>query len=113
LLLDGGGLGVALRDDYAAEDRAVLAGDLLPRRLTFVAAEIYLAGFVTRLEEDAPAIFGHADVAELGPAVGFDAGGGAEVDLVVAGFVGTHIGPPAQEGGLPVFEGALEDAVAA
>ena len=112
LLLDGGGLGVALRDDDAAERGAIFAGDFLPGGLAFVAAEIYEALFVARLKKNSPTIFGHADVAELGPAVGLDAGGGAEVDLEVGGFVGAHVGPPAEEGGLPVFESALEDAVA-
>jgi hypothetical protein len=43
LLLDRRGLGVALRDDEAAEVRAVLAGDFLPRRLALVRAEVDLA----------------------------------------------------------------------
>src|SRR5580700_4311658 len=113
LLFDGGRLGVALRYDHAAQDGAILAGDILPGRLALVAAEIYLARFVARLEEDAPAVFGHPHVSELSPAIGFHAGRRAEVDLVVAGFIGAHVGPPAEEGGLPVFEGALQNAVAA
>ena len=39
LLLDRGGLGVALRHDEAAQDGAVLAGDLLPRGLAELVAE--------------------------------------------------------------------------
>src|ERR1700689_3024413 len=84
LLFDGGWLSVALRYDYAAQDGAILAGDILPGRLAFVAAEIYLAGFIARLGEDAPAVFGHSHIAKLSPAIGFDAGCGAQVDLVVA-----------------------------
>ncbi len=113
LLLDGCGLGVALRDDDAAERGAIFAGNFLPSGLAFVAAEIHEALFVARLKKNSPAIFGHADVTELRPTVGLDAGGGAKVDLVVGGFVRAHVGPPAEEGGLPVFESALEDAVAA
>src|SRR5271154_1604278 len=113
LLFDRGRLGVALRDDDAAQDGAILAGYILPSRLALVPAEIYVAGFVPWLEEDAPAVFGHSHVSKLSPAVGFDAGGGAQVDLVIAGFIGSHVGPPTEEGGLPVFEGALQNAVAA
>src|SRR5271168_4935825 len=112
LLFNGGRLGVALRDDYAAQDGTILAGNILPGRLALVAAEIYMASFVSRLQEDAPAILGHSHVSKLGPAVGFHAGRGAQVDLVIAGIIRAHVGPPTEEGGLPVFEGALQDAVA-
>src|SRR5580704_5948939 len=113
LLFDGGWLGVALRDDDATQDGAILAGDILPCRLAFVPAEIDLARFIARLEKDAPAVFGHSYVTKLSPTIGFDAGGRAQIDLVVAGFIGSHVGPPAEESGLPVFEGALQNAVAA
>src|SRR6185437_3526804 len=39
LLLDRGGLGVALHDDEPAQKRAVLAGHFLPRGLALVASE--------------------------------------------------------------------------
>jgi hypothetical protein len=43
LLLDAGGLRVALRDDQAAQRGAVLAGHLLPGRLADVIPEVDLA----------------------------------------------------------------------
>src|SRR5580700_1010907 len=113
LLFDGGWLSVALRDDDATQDGAILAGNVLPCRLAFVPAEIDLARFIARLEKDTPAVFGHSYVTELSPAIGFDAGRRAQVDLVIAGFIGSHVGPPTEECGLPVFEGALQNAVAA
>src|SRR5437899_875759 len=76
LLLDRRGLGVALRDDDAAQVRAVLAGHVLPDRLAFALAEIDLTIGLGLGEEDAPAVVGHLHVAELGPAVGRGAGGG-------------------------------------
>jgi len=113
LLLDGSGLRIALGDDDAAESGAVFAGDFLPGGLAFVNAEVHFALFIARLEKNSPAIVGHFHVAELRPAVGFDADGGAQIDFVVVAFVGAHVVPPAHVGGLPMFEGALKDAVAA
>ena len=52
LLLDRRGLGVALRDDEAAQVRAVLAGDFLPRRLALVRAEVDLAFGLGGRQED-------------------------------------------------------------
>src|SRR4029077_2109704 len=63
--------------------------------------------------KDAPTIFGHLDVIELRPAIGFDTGSGAKIDLEVVAFVGAHVVQPTEVGRLPMFEGALQDAVAA
>ena len=51
LLLDRRRLGVALRDDDAAQVGAVLAGHLLPRRLAHVVAEVDLAVRVAGLRK--------------------------------------------------------------
>src|SRR5258707_10902732 len=56
LLLDRGGLGVALRHDQPAQYRAVLAGDLLPGRLAVLVAEADAAGRHPPREGEAPAI---------------------------------------------------------
>src|SRR5580704_8976590 len=112
LLFDRGWFGISLRDNNAAQDRTILTGYILPCGLTLVAAKIDPARFITRLQEDAPAILRHSNVTKLRPAVGFYAGGCAEIDLVVAGFIGAHVRPPAEESGLPVFQGALQNAVA-
>ncbi len=113
LLLDRRRLGVALGDDDAAQVGAVLAGHVLPGLLALVVAEVDLAIGIARVEEDAPAVVGHLDVAELRPALRIDADRGAQVDVEVARAVGAHVVPPAQEVGLPLLERALQRAVAA
>src|SRR5580704_2814570 len=112
LLFDRGRFGISLRDNNAAQDRTILTGYVLPCGLTLVATKIDLARFITRLQEDAPAILRHSNVTELRPAVGCYAGGGAQIDFIIAGFIGAHVRPPAEESGLPVFQGALQNAVA-
>ena len=64
----------------------VFAGHFLPGGLALVHSEIDLALRIARLEKDSPAIFGHLHVVELGPAIGFDADGGAQIDLEACGF---------------------------
>src|SRR6266403_1736944 len=113
LLFDRSWFGVALRDDYTAQDGPIFAGNVLPSGLAFVAAEVDLAGFIAGLQENAPAIFGHADITKLGPAVGFNAGCSAEIDRVLAGFGGAHVGPPAEERWWRMFEGALQHSISA
>src|SRR5713226_4858865 len=107
LLLNGCGLRVALRDHDAAKNGTIFAGHVLPGGLAFVHAEIDLALFVAGLEEDAPTVFGHFNVIELCPAVRLNTDGGAEIDLEIVAFVGTHVVPPTEIGRLPVFQGAL------
>ncbi len=70
LLLDRRGLGVALDHDQAAQHGAVLAGDLLPRRLALVRAERDGATLDLRREQDAPPVLRHLDVVEHRPVVG-------------------------------------------
>src|SRR5207302_6614656 len=77
LLLDRGGLGITLHDDEAAQHRAVFAGHLLPSRLALMRAKRDPPVGDRRREEDAPAVFRHPDIAELGPALGLDADRGA------------------------------------
>jgi hypothetical protein len=108
LLLDRGRLGVALRDDDAAQGRAVLARHFLPGGLALVLAEVDRAAGFLRREEDAPAVVGHLDVVEVRPALRVDADGGAQVDLGAGSLVRPHLVPPVEVGGLPVLEGALQ-----
>jgi len=68
LLLDRGGFGVALHRDEPTQHRAIFARDLLPGALALVRAERDSAAFDLRRQEDAPAVFRHAHIAELGPA---------------------------------------------
>ena len=112
LLLDGRGLGVALRDDDAAKVRAVLARHVLPRGLAYVLAEVDLAIGDRGCEEDAPAIVGHLHVVEVRPSRRVDAHRGAQVDVERLRAFGPHLVPPRDVAGLPVLEGAVERAVA-
>jgi hypothetical protein len=68
LLLHRCRLGVALRDDDAAQVGAVFARHVLPGRLALVLAEVNPAIGVRRVQEDAPAIVGHLHVLEVRPA---------------------------------------------
>src|SRR5260370_177067 len=53
-------------------------------------------------EEDAPAVLGHLDVAEVGPAALAHADGRAEVDVVVLEIARARLHPPLDVPGLPV-----------
>jgi hypothetical protein len=82
LLLDRGGLGVALHYDQPPELTAVLAGDLRPGRLALVLAERDLALLVAALgQEDAPAVLLHRNPRPARPAVSADRHGGAQVHV--------------------------------
>jgi hypothetical protein len=113
LLLHRCGLGIALRDDDAAQVGAVLAGHVLPGFLALVIAEVNAAFLIRRVQEDAPAIVTHLDVAELRPALRIHAHRGAQIDVVVGRSFGAHVVPPADEVGLPALQRALQRAVAA
>src|SRR5262249_17075863 len=108
LLLDRGRLGIALGDDDAPEVAAVFAGYVLPRRLPLVIAEADLAVRLHRIEEDAPAIVGHFQVVEVRPAIAIHADGGAEIHVVAAGAVRSHLAPPAEKSRLPALQRPLE-----
>src|SRR6266478_9549120 len=72
LLLDARRLRVALHDDQTAQAGAVLARNLLPGHLALVGSEVDQALLLLRREQDAPAVFGHLHIVELGPALGID-----------------------------------------
>src|SRR5580658_1647626 len=111
LLLDRGGLGVALRHDEAPQRRAVLARHLLPGRLAEFVAEA--DGAVGRGvgEENAPAILRHLDGAVARPTLGVDRGGRAQIDVGVEEIARPHLAPPVEEARLPMLERALQRAV--
>jgi len=112
LLFDGCRLGVALRDNQAAQIGAIFAGHFLPRGLALVRAEVDFALRVRRRQENSPAIVLHLHVVEVRPALGLDAHGGAQVDVQIAGLRRSRLGPPALELGLPLLESALQRPVA-
>ena len=104
LLLDGGGLGVALDHDQAAQHGAVFAGHFLPGRLAIMLAEGNRAIFFLRSQENAPAIIGHLHIVELGPAARIDRVGGAQVDQRLLETLRPHVVPPVDIAGMPAFE---------
>src|SRR5579872_3050835 len=103
LLLDRGGLGVALHDNEPAQHRAVFARHLLPGRLALMLAEADLAVLDGGREEDAPAVVRHLDVAEFGPALGLDRDRSAQVDWAVLKPVGAAFPPPVERARMPAF----------
>jgi hypothetical protein len=104
LLLDRGRLGVALDDDEPAQHGAVLARHLLPGRLAEMLAEIDLAAFLLRRQEDAPAVFGHAHVIELRPAFRIDRDRGAQIDERLLEAFRPHVVPPVEIARMPALE---------
>src|ERR1700749_1901850 len=80
LLLDRGRLGIALDDDEAAQQSAIFARHLLPGGLAVLPGGRDLAALPLRRQQDAPAVLRHLDVIELGPALGIDRDGGAQID---------------------------------
>src|SRR3989442_3944530 len=112
LLLDGGRLGVALGDDQPAQRAAVLAGHVLPRVLALVIAEGDRAVGLRLGEEDAPAVVGHLEIAELRPALRIHADRRAQVDVARLVALRPHVAPPLEEPRLPFLQRALQAPVA-
>ena len=111
LLLDGRGFRVALGDDQPAQGRSVFAGHVLPDRFTLMIAESDLAVRHRLVQENAPAVFGHFDVVEMGPAIGTDIDRGSKIDVVTLCAFGTQFVPPAQIVGKPRFQRPLKPPV--
>src|ERR1051325_4255752 len=111
LLLDRRRLGVALNDDETAQHRTVFARHFLPGRLALMRAEADLAVFDRRRQEDAPAVFRHADKAEFGPALGFDADGGAQINQLFLETLGAAVAPPIEIARMPALQRAAESGV--
>ena len=106
LLLDRGRLGVALDDDEAAQHGAIFARHVLPGRLAVMAAERDLAALLLRRQQDAPAVFGHLHVVELGPALRIDRDGGAQIDQRLLEAFRPHVLPPVDVAGMPALQRA-------
>ena len=113
LLLDRGGLSVALGYDQPPQGRAVLARHLLPYLLADGVAEADPAIGHRVGEKNAPAVFGHLDHAVFGPALGIDCGGRAQIDIEVLRGARPHLAPPVEKVRLPVLQRALQGAVVA
>ena len=104
LLLDAGGLRVALDHDQPAQHGAVLARHLLPGLLALVGAEVDLAVLLARRQQDAPAVLRHLHVVELGPALGIDGDGGAQVDVGGLEALRPHGHPPVDVARMPLLQ---------
>ncbi len=113
LLLDARRLGIALRDDEAAELVAELARHLLPCGLALELAEVDPAIGRRLREEDPPAVVGQLHVLEVRPALRVDAHRRPQIHLVVMlEPLRPHIGPPLQVFRLPMLECPLQALVA-
>src|SRR5437773_1582482 len=108
LLLDGGGLGVALGDDEATELRAEFAGHLLPHRLPVRVPETDGAVGDGIGEEDAPTVVGHLHRAVMCPALRVRADRRAQIDVGVCEVIRSELLPPVEKARLPVLERALQ-----
>jgi hypothetical protein len=94
LLFHRRGLGVALGHDQPPQRRSVFTGDVLPHRFTAMVTERDGPAGVGLGQEDAPTVLGHFYEAGVGPAIGFDADGGAQIDIEVGAAVGSQVLPP-------------------
>ena len=83
LLFDGGGLCVALHHNQPTQIGAELARHLLPDGLTLTVAEADSPVRLGFAQKDAPAVLGHFDVAEMGPALSSNVDGGAQVNVLL------------------------------
>src|SRR5271157_742188 len=108
LLLDRRRLGVSLHHNEPAKERAVFAGDFLPCGLALVTAKRNRASLDFGGKQDAPAIARHLHIAELGPAGGVHADGGAEIDLRLLIAHRAHVAPPVEILWSPGLERALK-----
>ena len=104
LLLDRRGLGVALDHDEAAQHGAIFARHVLPHRLADDARRTESCDPPRRRQQDAPAVFRHLDVVELGPALGIDRHRGAQIDEQFLEALRPHVLPPVEIAGMPAFE---------
>src|SRR5215468_10674001 len=96
LLLDRGRLGVALRDDNAAQWIAEFAGNLLICRFAAVIAEADLRLRLARRQKDAPSVIRHLHVVVMRPSVRLDADGRAQINVFLLKSGGPHLAPPVE-----------------
>ena len=111
LLLDRRGLGVALDDDQTAQHGAVFAGHVLPDRIAKMLAEGNFPSLFLRREQDAPAVFRHLHVVELGPALRVDRDRRAQIDQRLLEADRPHALPPVDIARMPAFERAQDGAI--
>ena len=108
LLLNRRRLGVTLRDDDAAQVRAMLARHVLPRGLADVLAKMNLAGLISWVHKNAPSVVGHLDVIKLRPTRRINAHGRAQIHFVLHRALRAHIVPPVEVVWLPMLKRTLQ-----
>ena len=111
LLFHGSRLCISLRHDDSPERRAVFTRHLLPCRLALVCAEIHVPLFIARLQENPPPVLRHLHIVKLRPAIRLHANRSPQVHIIIAALVRAGVVPPAEERGLPMLQGALQDTV--
>jgi hypothetical protein len=67
-------------------------------------AERHLAALFVRRKQDAPAVFGHLHIVELGPALRIDRHRGAQVHQRLLEALRPHVLPPVDVARVPAFE---------
>jgi len=98
-----GRFGVALHGDQAAQHRAMFAGDFLPDRLALVRPNGIVRSAIAA-PAISPAVIGHADIAELGPAVAIDPDPRCADKQVFLKPVGPARFPPLEISRMPAFQ---------
>src|SRR5438045_6202415 len=91
-------------DVCSSDLRPVFTRHFLPGRLALMGAKADLAVLDRRRQEDAPAIFRHADKAELGPALRLDADRGAQIDELLLKALRAAVAPPIEIAGMPALQ---------
>ena len=94
MLLDAGGLGIALRHDQAPQRRPVLARHVLPNRQTFFSAKGNAPVSLRFGKKNTPAIVLHFDMAEMRPAILIHRDRGAQIDIRSSRIRRPHFAPP-------------------
>src|ERR1700726_1120179 len=111
LLLDRGGLGIALGHNQPAEYSAMLAGNFMPNFLALVLAEGNPPIRFGIREENAPSVVGHLHVSKCRPALRVGGSCGAQIYVATLKTLRAHLAPPIEKAGLPGLKGALQPAI--
>ena len=111
LLLDRPRLGITLDHDQAAQHGAVFAGNFLPRHFAGMLTARYTPILDLRREKDAPPVFRHLHIVELGPSAGLDPDCRAKIDFGILELLRNQPGPPVDIARVPFLECLQDPAV--
>ena len=104
LLFDRARLRVALDNDQALQQVAVFARHFLPGLFTEMLAAGNDPVLDLRGQKDAPAVFRHLHIVELGPTLRVHRNGGAEVDHALLKLLRDQVVPPVDIAGVPFLQ---------